>query len=143
MLASLYASQIFIPSACGGKGSCGHCKITVTAGGGPVLPTETAYLSRKEMRSNVRLACQVKIREDMLSERPHAMHNHCLQGTEGCYESARCHGEKHRIWLSSLGLGTNEWIDLAELEQEYLPPMWRTFWWPGQPVRERQCFSSP
>jgi predicted dehydrogenase len=67
----------------------------------------------------------IKIRVDMLSERPHAMHNHCLQGTEGCYESARCPDEKHRIWLSSLGLEKNEWIDLADLEERYLPPMWR------------------
>ncbi|UCG56720.1 MAG: 2Fe-2S iron-sulfur cluster binding domain-containing protein [Phycisphaerales bacterium] len=65
LLASLYANELFIPSACGGKGSCGHCKITITSGGGPVLPTETPYLTRKEIRSNVRLACQVKIREDI------------------------------------------------------------------------------
>jgi len=65
LLSSLYSKEIFIPSACGGKGSCGHCKITVTTGGGPVLPTETPYLNRKEIRSNVRLACQVKIREDI------------------------------------------------------------------------------
>ncbi|MFC1604045.1 NADH:ubiquinone reductase (Na(+)-transporting) subunit F [Planctomycetota bacterium] len=65
LLSSLYANEIFIPSACGGKGSCGHCKITVTSGGGPVLPTETPYLTRKEVRSGVRLACQVKIREDI------------------------------------------------------------------------------
>ncbi|MHC4626558.1 MAG: FAD-binding oxidoreductase [Planctomycetota bacterium] len=65
LLSSLYASEIFIPSACGGKGSCGHCKLTVTSGGGPVLPTETPYLTRKEVRSGIRLACQVKIREDI------------------------------------------------------------------------------
>jgi Na+-transporting NADH:ubiquinone oxidoreductase subunit F len=65
LLSSLYASEVFIPSACGGKGTCGHCKITVTSGGGPVLPTETPYLSRKEIRSSLRLACQVKIREDI------------------------------------------------------------------------------
>jgi len=65
LLSSLYANEIFIPSACGGKGSCGHCKITVTSGGGPLLPTETPYLTRKEIRSGARLACQVKIREDI------------------------------------------------------------------------------
>ncbi|MHC4096193.1 MAG: FAD-binding oxidoreductase [Planctomycetota bacterium] len=65
LLSSLYTNEIFIPSACGGKGSCGHCKITITSGGGPVLPTETPYLTRKEIRSNLRLACQVKIREDI------------------------------------------------------------------------------
>ncbi|MHC4352147.1 MAG: FAD-binding oxidoreductase, partial [Planctomycetota bacterium] len=70
LLSSLYASEIFIPSACGGKGSCGHCKLTVTSGGGPVLPTETPYLTRKEIRSHVRLACQVKIREDIFVRIP-------------------------------------------------------------------------
>lgn len=70
VLAALYANEIFIPSACGGKGSCGHCKITVTAGGGPVLPTELSYLTRNEIRSNVRLACQVKIREDVFIKIP-------------------------------------------------------------------------
>jgi Na+-transporting NADH:ubiquinone oxidoreductase subunit F len=65
LLSGLMESEIFIPSACGGRGSCGHCKITVPEGGGPVLPTETPFLSRTEVRSNVRLACQVKIREDL------------------------------------------------------------------------------
>ena len=65
LLSSLYSNQIFIPSACGGKGSCGHCKITVESGGGPVLPTETPYLSRKDIRLGIRLACQVKVREDI------------------------------------------------------------------------------
>jgi Na+-transporting NADH:ubiquinone oxidoreductase subunit F len=65
VLAALYANEIFIPSACGGQGTCGHCKITITSGGGPVLPTETPLLTRKEVRSGVRLACQVKIREDV------------------------------------------------------------------------------
>lgn len=70
LLSSLYANDIFIPSACGGKGSCGYCKITVTAGGGQVLPTELPYLTRKEIRSNLRLACQVKIREDIFIRIP-------------------------------------------------------------------------
>jgi len=75
LLASLYANEIFIPSACGGKGTCGHCKITVTAGGGPVLPTETPYLTRKEIRSHLRLACQVKIREDIYVRIPEELLN--------------------------------------------------------------------
>ncbi len=65
LLSSLYSNEVFIPSACGGKGSCGHCKITVVSGGGPVLPTERPLLSRQEIRSNTRLACQVKVREDI------------------------------------------------------------------------------
>ncbi|HEG43285.1 hypothetical protein LCGC14_2535360 [marine sediment metagenome] len=75
LLASLYANEIFIPSACGGKGSCGHCKITVNSGGGPVLPTETPYLTRQEVRANVRLACQVKIREDIYVRIPEELLN--------------------------------------------------------------------
>jgi Na+-transporting NADH:ubiquinone oxidoreductase subunit F len=75
LLASLYANEIFIPSACGGQGTCGHCKITVLSGGGPVLPTETPLLTRKEIRSNVRLACQVKIREDIYVRIPEELLN--------------------------------------------------------------------
>ncbi|KKL06259.1 hypothetical protein LCGC14_2597840, partial [marine sediment metagenome] len=70
LLSELYANEIFIPSACGGQGSCGHCKITVPDGGGPVLPTETPYLTRTEVRSGVRLACQVKVRQDILLRIP-------------------------------------------------------------------------
>lgn len=65
LLAALHDQKIFIPSACGGKGSCGYCKVTVLSGGGPVLPTETSYLTRGEVRSGVRLACQVKVKEDI------------------------------------------------------------------------------
>lgn len=65
LLSTLYANEIFIPSACGGKGSCGHCRIEVVAGGGRVLPTELPYLTRKDVRMGRRLACQVKIREDI------------------------------------------------------------------------------
>ncbi len=75
LLSTLYANEIFIPSACGGKGSCGHCKITVTSGGGPVLPTETPFLSRKEIRADHRLACQVKIREDIFVRIPEELLN--------------------------------------------------------------------
>lgn len=64
LLQVLYESKIFIPSACGGKGSCGYCKATVGEGGGPVLPTELPYLNRSEVRSGVRLACQVKVKKD-------------------------------------------------------------------------------
>jgi Na+-transporting NADH:ubiquinone oxidoreductase subunit F len=65
LLSALYENKVFIPSACGGKGSCGYCKVTVASGGGPVLPTETPYLTRGEVRSGVRLACQVKVKENM------------------------------------------------------------------------------
>jgi predicted dehydrogenase len=67
-----------------------------------------------------------KIRVDMLSDRPHAMHNHLLQGTDGAYESARAAGERHRIWLRSRSTDPNTWLDLEALEEEFLPTGWRT-----------------
>ncbi len=67
----------------------------------------------------------VKIRVDMLSDRPHAMTNYMLQGTDGCYESARAPGERDRIWLRSRCRDVNEWLDLATLEEEFLPKFWR------------------
>lgn len=66
-----------------------------------------------------------KIRVDMISDRPHAQSNYQLQGTDGCYESGRAHGEKNRIWLRSKCDDPNTWLDLAELEEAYLPEMWR------------------
>jgi NADH-quinone oxidoreductase subunit E len=65
LMSALLDNKVDIPNACAGKGSCGYCKVTVLEGGGQLLPTETPYLSRKEARTNVRLACQVKVRSDM------------------------------------------------------------------------------
>ncbi len=65
LLDALYQQRIFIPSACGGQGTCGFCKVTVRDGGGPVLPTELPYLSRRERAEGVRLACQVKVKQPM------------------------------------------------------------------------------
>jgi predicted dehydrogenase len=68
----------------------------------------------------------VKIRVDMLSDRPHSMSNYQLQGTDGCYESARAPGEKDRIWLRSRSPDRREWMDLDEVAEEFLPDTWRT-----------------
>lgn len=65
LLSALSENKVFLPSACGGKGSCGYCKAKVLSGGGSVLPTEELFLTRVEARSGMRLACQVKVREDM------------------------------------------------------------------------------
>jgi Na+-transporting NADH:ubiquinone oxidoreductase subunit F len=70
LLYSLMDEGIFIPSACGGKGTCAYCKVKVLEGGGPVLPTETPYLSQEELREHVRLSCQVKVRNDISIEIP-------------------------------------------------------------------------
>jgi predicted dehydrogenase len=68
----------------------------------------------------------VKIRVDMLSDRPHSTANFQLQGTDGAYESARAPGEKDRIWLRSRSGGRHEWMDLDEMAGEFLPDLWRS-----------------
>ena len=70
LLSTLMDQEIFIPSACGGRGSCGYCKVKVLEGGGPLLPTETPYLEPEEVKDNVRLSCQIKVREDIEIEIP-------------------------------------------------------------------------
>lgn len=65
VLTALLSNNIFLPSACGGGGSCGMCKCVIEEGGGDVLPTELAHLSRKEKKDKVRLGCQVKVKNDM------------------------------------------------------------------------------
>lgn len=70
LLTALAQQKIFIPSACGGKATCGMCKLKVLDGAGPMLPTEEPYLSPSERAGNVRLSCQVKIKRDMKIEIP-------------------------------------------------------------------------
>lgn len=65
LLGALAAEKIFIPSACGGKGSCGVCKVDVLDGGGAMLPTEKGFINRGEAREGCRLSCQVKVKEDL------------------------------------------------------------------------------
>ncbi|MGC6367084.1 MAG: NADH:ubiquinone reductase (Na(+)-transporting) subunit F [Candidatus Marinamargulisbacteria bacterium] len=70
LLTALSNQEIFIPSACGGGGSCGMCKVQVFEGGGDVLPTELPHLTRKERGECVRLSCQMKVKNDMKIQVP-------------------------------------------------------------------------
>jgi len=70
VLNTLSANDIFLPSACGGGGTCGMCKCQVLEGGGSILPTETGFFTRKEQQQQWRLGCQVKLREDMTIQIP-------------------------------------------------------------------------
>jgi len=70
LLSALSDSGIFLPSACGGGGTCSMCKVKVNSGGGDILPTELPHLSIAERKENVRLGCQVKVKEDMQIEVP-------------------------------------------------------------------------
>lgn len=65
LLSYLFSNRIFVPSACGGQGSCGYCKIKVLSGAGPVLPTEVGFLTKKEIREHWRLSCQVKVKQNI------------------------------------------------------------------------------
>ncbi|MBD5199528.1 MAG: NADH:ubiquinone reductase (Na(+)-transporting) subunit F [Bacteroidales bacterium] len=65
LLSTMADANVFLPSACGGKGSCGQCKVQVFEGGGEILPTETVHFSRKEIKDDWRLACQVKVKDNM------------------------------------------------------------------------------
>lgn len=65
LLSSLAENDIFIPSACGGRGSCAYCKVAVHEGGGIITPVEEPYLSAEERTGDVRLSCQVKVRNDL------------------------------------------------------------------------------
>jgi Na+-transporting NADH:ubiquinone oxidoreductase subunit F len=70
LLSTLANEKIFLPSACGGGGTCAMCRCRVIEGGGSILPTETGFFTRKEQLNNWRLGCQVKVREDMKIEVP-------------------------------------------------------------------------
>jgi Na+-transporting NADH:ubiquinone oxidoreductase subunit F len=70
LLATLKSQGIFIASACGGRGTCAFCKVKVLDGAGPLVPTEEPLLSDEEKQNNVRVSCQIKVREDMAIEIP-------------------------------------------------------------------------
>jgi Na+-transporting NADH:ubiquinone oxidoreductase subunit F len=70
LLSALVSEKVFIPSACGGGGTCAMCKCQIFDGGGDVLPTETGHLTLRERKENWRLACQVKVKEDMKIQVP-------------------------------------------------------------------------
>jgi Na+-transporting NADH:ubiquinone oxidoreductase subunit F len=73
LLSTLKEEEIFIPSACGGRGSCGLCKLKVLEGAGEPLPTETPWLTPDEVAAQVRLSCQVKVKNDLRIEVPEAL----------------------------------------------------------------------
>ncbi|MBK8881057.1 MAG: NADH:ubiquinone reductase (Na(+)-transporting) subunit F [Bacteroidales bacterium] len=73
LLSTLSGNGIFLPSACGGGGTCGMCKCQITEGGGTILPTETGFFTRKEQQNKWRLGCQVKIREDLTIKVPESV----------------------------------------------------------------------
>lgn len=65
LMGTLANNQIFLPSACGGKANCGQCKVQVFEGGGEILPTETGFFNRKQIKEGWRLGCQVKVKDNL------------------------------------------------------------------------------
>ena len=65
LMATLAGEKIFLPSACGGKANCGQCKVQVLEGGGEILPTETGFFNRKQIKDGWRLGCQVKVKDNL------------------------------------------------------------------------------
>lgn len=65
LLTTLGNNKVLLPSACGGGGTCGMCRCQIESGAGSILPTETGFFTRKEQQDNWRLACQVKVKEDI------------------------------------------------------------------------------
>jgi len=65
LINTLAEQKVYLPSACGGKGSCGQCKCRVVEGGGTILPTETGFFTRKQIQDHWRLGCQVKVKENL------------------------------------------------------------------------------
>ncbi|ABR30512.1 oxidoreductase [Thermosipho melanesiensis] len=75
LLFTLAEENIFIPSACGGRGSCGACKVKVLSDVGDYLPTELPYMSKEELSENIRLSCQIKVKKDIKIELPEELFN--------------------------------------------------------------------
>ena len=73
LLSAMANAGVFLPSACGGKGSCGQCKCQVLEGGGEILPTETVHFSRKQQKDHWRLGCQVKVKGDLSIKVPESV----------------------------------------------------------------------
>ncbi len=71
LLEALGRASLFLPSACGGKGTCGQCRVQVLEGGGAVLPTEVTHLTKREIARNERLSCQVTVKHDIHIALPH------------------------------------------------------------------------
>ena len=73
LLNTLVTNDVHLPSACGGKGSCGQCKVQVLEGGGEILPSETSHFTRKQQQDHWRLGCQVKVKNDLSIKIPESI----------------------------------------------------------------------
>ena len=70
LMQGLADAELFVPSACGGGGTCGQCRVRVLSGGGAILPTETSLINKREAADHYRLSCQVAVKQDMVVQVP-------------------------------------------------------------------------
>ncbi len=119
LLHTLAGQDIFLPSACGGRGSCGACKCRVTSDVGPHLPTEVPYLTKEEMADNIRLACQIKVKKSIEIEIPDVLFN--VRQFEGVVEKITDLTHDIKEVLFSIGSSTIE-FDAGMYVQLVVPP---------------------
>lgn len=137
LLQTLAGQNIFLPSACGGRGSCGACKCRVASDVGPHLPTETPYLTKEEMAENIRLSCQVKVKKAISIEIPDALFN--VRQYEGTVEKIR--DLTHDIKEVLIALGSNAiTFDAGMYVQLVVPPYGKI---KGETQRAYSMSSSP
>ena len=125
LLAALARNEILLPSACGGKGSCGVCKCKVEEGGRDILPTELAHLNRNEKLNQIRLSCQLKVKEDMKIRIPAEIFNiKKFNATVVSNENVASFIKELRLKLDpgekmDFITGSYVQIDIPEYEREY------------------------
>jgi len=107
LLTSLLDNKIFIPSACGGKGTCGYCKCKVKDGAGPILPTEVTILTKDDIKEDKRLACQIKVKNDLKIEIPSDM----LHAREYQTRVSKIKDLTYDIKLIEFKLSNDEFVD--------------------------------
>jgi Na+-transporting NADH:ubiquinone oxidoreductase subunit F len=106
LLGLLGDHDIFIPSACGGGGTCGQCRVKIKSGGGEILPTETAHINKREAKEGYRLSCQVNVKQDMELELPAEIFS------IGKWECVVLSNESRATFIKELVLELPEGVDL-------------------------------
>lgn len=120
LLSALAAKSVYLPSACGGGGTCAMCKCQVLEGGGDILPTETSLISRGEQKEHWRLSCQVKIRQDLRIHVPEEIFN--IQKWECTVRSNQNVATFIKELILELPKGENLNFTAGGYIQIYIPP---------------------
>jgi Na+-transporting NADH:ubiquinone oxidoreductase subunit F len=120
LLSALASKNVYLPSACGGGGTCAMCKCQVLSGGGDILPTETSLISRGEQKEHWRLSCQVKVRQDLEIQVPEEIFN--IQKWECTVRSNHNVATFIKEFVIDLPPGENLNFTAGGYIQIYIPP---------------------